>query len=283
MKTRLKTSMFMTLYVLLMVIVFLLVTFPYDKLQARILSDVSRMTGWTIVADKWTLAWPIGLEWRDVSLAAGSSRAHLDRVLVTLRPASLLQGRPTFVGRIENGEGSPNGTPGYVMGSGTFRSWSQPALIRLTGMADRFDLGKLGLPIMKRGLLKGEFDQRWTEAGEGHWQVEFTDLQLETVPIGPATLPSLRFANLKGRAQCHEGLCRIESLAGTGPDGSLSASGTLGPRTPPVLSELALSLSVTVSPEFAQRASSSGMALAVPGLSLNVNLKGPVSNLQLAL
>lgn len=283
MKTRLKTSMLMTAYVLVMVGVFVLVTFPYDKLQARILSDLSRMSGWTIAAGKWTLAWPIGLEWHDVSLISGSSRAHLDRVLVTLRPVSLLQGHPTFVGRIENGEGSPNGSPGYVTGSGTFRSWSQPALMRLTGMADRFDIGKLGLPIMKRGLLKGEFDQRWNETGDGLWQVELTDVQLETVPIGPTTVPLVRFANLKGRVQCHEGLCRIESLAGAGPDGSLSASGTLGPRTPPVLSELALSLSVTVSPEFAQRASSSGMALAVPGLSLNVNLKGPVSNLQLAL
>jgi len=42
-------------------------------------------------------------------------------------------------------------------------------------------------------------------------------------------------------------------------------------------------VTLTVSQEFAQRSAASGMALALPGTPLSVNLKGPVSNLQLAL
>jgi len=284
MRTRFKTGLIWALYAGLMVVVFVLLTFPYEQLQARVLAELSRTSGWTIAAEQWALAWPLGLEWRDVNLTApGSSRVRVDRVKLSLLPISVLQGRPSVTARVESGEG-PEGGRGYVTGRGTLRGWSRPVLVRLTGTAERFDVGRLGLPGMKRGLLKGEFDQRWNESGEGQWQMEFTDVQLESVPVGPSIVPLVRFSSLKGRVQCREGLCRIESFSGAGPDGTLSGSGTLGPRrNPAVQSELALSVTVTVSPEFAQRASANGMALASPGLSLTVNLRGPVSNLQLAL
>ena len=283
MRTRLRIGLAWALYAGLMVATFVFLTFPYDQLQARVLAELSRTSGWTIAAEQWSLAWPLGLEWRDVSLTPPESpRVRVDRISLSLSPASVLQGRPSVTARVESGENSDSGR-GYVAGRGTLRAWSQPVLVRLTGTAERFDVGRLGLPGMKRGLLKGEFDQRWNESGEGKWQMEFTDVQLESVPVGPAVLPLVRFSSLKGRAQCREGLCQVESFSGTGPDGTLSGNGTLGPRNPAVQSQLALTVTVTVSPEFAQRASANGMTLLSPGLPLTVNLKGPVSNLQLAL
>lgn len=284
MRHQLKRGLLWTLYAGLMVVAFLLLTFPYDQLQARILAEVSRNTGWTIAAGQWSLSWPAGLEWRDVSVVApGAPQVRLDRVRVSLVPASVLQKHPSVTARIESGEG-PEETRGYVIGHGTLRAWSKkPVLVRVTGTAERFDVGRLGLPGMKRGLLKGEFDQRWNEAGEGKWQLEFTDMQLESIPVGPAVLPLVRFSNLKARAQCRDSLCQIESFSGTGPDGTLSATGTLGPRNPAVASELAVAVTLTVSQEFAQRAAANGMAMALPGTPLSINLKGPVSNLQLGL
>ena len=283
MRNRLKRGLLWSVYACLMVVGFLLLTFPYDQLQARILAEASRSTGWTITAQHWGLFWPAGLEWRDVSVAApGASQVRLDRVRLSLVPASVFQKRPSVTARIESGEG-PEGSRGYMIGRGTLRGWSRPTLVRVTGTAERFDVGKLGLPGMKRGLLKGEFDQAWNEAGEGKWQLEFTDMQLESLPIGPAVLPLVRFSNLKARAQCREGLCQIESFSGNGPDGTLSATGTLGPRNPALTSELAVAVTLTVTQEFAQRAAANGMALALPGTPFSVNLKGPVSNLQLGL
>ena len=283
MRNRIKRGLLWSLYACLMVVAFLLLTFPYDQLQARILAEVSRATGWTIVAEHWGLSWPAGLEWRDVSVAGpGAPQVRVDRIRVSLVPASVFQRHPSVTARIESGEG-PEGSRGYMIGRGTLRGWSQPVLVRVTGTAERFDVGRLGLPGMKRGLLKGEFDQRWNETGEGKWQLEFTDMQLESIPVGPAVLPLVRFSNLKARAQCREGLCQIESFLGTGPDGTLSATGTLGPRNPALKSEVAVAVTLTVSQEFAQRSAASGMALALPGTPLSVNLKGPVSNLQLGL
>lgn len=283
MRIRLKTVLLWTLYAGLMVPIFVLLTFPYEQLQARLLAELSRISGWTIAAERWSLAWPLGLEWRDVSLTPpGSFPVRVDRVRLSLLPASVLQGRPSIAARIESGEG-PDGGRGYVMGQGTLRGWSQPVLVRVTGTAERFDVGRLGLPGMKRGLLKGEFDQRWNESGEGKWQIEFTDVQLESIPLGPAVVPLVRFSNLKGRAFCREGLCQVESFYGTGPDGTLSGNGTLGPRIPALQSQVTMSVVLTASPEFAQRTSVNGMTLVSPGLPVTVNLKGPVSNLQLAL
>jgi len=283
MGSRLKRGLIWALYTGAMLVVFALLTFPYEQLQTRVLAELSRTSGWTIGAEKWALAWPFGLEWQGVNLSSpGSPSVKVDRVKLALVPSSLLQRHPSVMARVESGEGPEEGR-GYLTGRGTLQGWSRPILDRLTGTAERFDLGKLGLPGMKRGLLKGDFDQHLNGSGEGQWQVEFTDLQLESVPVGPAVVPLIRFASLKGRAQCREKLCRIESFTGTGPDGTLSGSGTLGPRQPAVQSELALAVTVTISPEFAQRAATNGMPFASPGLSLTVNLRGPVSNLQLAL
>jgi hypothetical protein len=54
-------------------------------------------------------------------------------------------------------------------------------------------------------------------------------------------------------------------------------------RNPLPQSDLTLSLTLIASAEFAQRASAAGFALASPGLPVNITLKGPVANLQLAL
>lgn len=283
MGTRLKTAIIWTLYAGVMVVVFVLLTFPYEQFQARVLAELSRASGWSIVAEQWAPVWPFGLEWRGVNLAAPSSPpVRVDRVRVGLLPSSMLKRNPTVMARVESGDG-PEGGRGYVTALGTLRGWSRPVIVRMKGTAERFDVGKLGLPGMKHGLLKGEFDQQWNEAGEGQWQMELTDLQLESIPVGQAVVPLVRFSSLKGKVQCREQLCRIESFSGTGPDGTLSGSGTLGPRQPAVQSELTLAVTVTISSEFAQRASASGMPFAAAGLPLTVNLRGPVSNLQLAL
>jgi len=277
-----------------LVIVCVLATFPYEQLQARVLAELSRGSGLAVSAAQWSLAWPLGLEWRELALTGPHGpRLQVARLLISLLPGSLLEGRPSVAVKAEI-SGGANGPRGQLTSRGILRSWSRPALVHLTGTLEQVDLGRLGVPALKRGLLRVELDQRWREpegpvsAGhvrptDGRWQVEVAEVQLEAVPLGPVTLPSVGLSTLKGRLECREAACRVELLEGRGPDGTLNGSGTLVLRTPLPQSELTLSVTIVVSPEFALRASAAGFALASPGLPINVTLKGPVSNLQLAL
>ena len=292
--SRLKAFARWTLCGVALVIVFLLVTFPYEQLQARVLAELSRRSGLMMTADQWLLARPLGLEWRELGLTGSDlPRIHVDRLQLSLSARSLLGGRPGLVGSAEFGGGAA-GQRGQVTSRVTLSSWSRPVLSHLTGTVERLDLGKLGVPTLKRGLLRADFDQQWRElpgssgAGQlqpadGQWQIELTEVQLESIPLGPAMLPSVGLASLKGRLQCREGTCRIEMLEGRGPDGTLKGTGMLVIRNPLPQSDLTLSVTLIASPEFAQRASAAGFALASPGLPVNITLKGPVENLQLAL
>src|SRR5689334_15825302 len=46
---------------------FLFLTFPFGTLQARVLSELVRATGWDIRAAEWSPALPLAVEWRDVT------------------------------------------------------------------------------------------------------------------------------------------------------------------------------------------------------------------------
>jgi type II secretion system protein N len=282
------------LYCVALVILFLLLTFPYEQLQARVLAEMSRASGLTVNAAQWSLTWPAGLEWRDLVLTGNNiPPLQVARLLLSFRPGSLLEGRPAVTGKAEI-RGDATEQRGRVTGRGTLWSWSRPALSHLTATAERVDLGALKIPSLKRGLLRVELEQRWGEPvgplgaapsrpTDGRWQVEVTDVQLEQVPLGPAVVPSVGLSTLKGRLQCSEATCRIEMLEGRGPDGTLNGGGTLLIRSPLQRSEITLSVTIVASPEFAQRAAAAGFALVSPSQPMNVTVKGPISNLQVTL
>jgi type II secretion system protein N len=282
------------LYCLALVVLFFLLTFPYEQLQARVLAELSRASGVAVTAERWSLAWPAGIEWRNVVLTGPDiPRLQLGRFLLSLRPGSLLEGRPILAAKAEL-RGSGSEPAGRLTGKGTLRSWSRPALSHLTASVERVDLRELKLPALSRGLLRVEVDQQWTKpAGpvggasvqptDGRWLVEVTDVQLEPVPVGPVVVPSVGLSSLTGRLRCSEVTCRIETLEGHGSDGTLNGGGTLLLRSPLPQSELTLSVAVVMSPEYAQRAAVAGLALATPNVPINVTLRGPILNLQVAL
>lgn len=284
------------LYCLALVLLFFLLTFPYEQLQARALAELSRASGLAVTAEQWSLAWPAAIEWRNVVLSGPDMpRLQLGRLWLSLRPGSLLEGRPTVAAKAElRGGGSE--PAGRLTGQGTLWGWAKPGLSHLAATVERVDVGELKLPAVKRGVLRAEIDQRWSKpagpAGletvqplpsEGRWQVEVTDVQLEPVPIGPMVVPSAGLATLKGRLHCSEMTCRIEALEGRGPDGTVNGGGTLLLRAPLRQSELTLSVAIVMSSEYAQRAVAGGFSLATPGVPMNLTLRGPLSNLQVAL
>jgi type II secretion system protein N len=235
------------------------------------------------MADQWGLAWPLGLEWRNLRLSGPNFPSlQMDRVQVSLVPGSLLKGTPSFDGKVEIKAGPDK--VGQVLTRATLQSWSSPLLSHLTGSAQRLDLVRLGIPSIKKGQLQVEFEQHWRDGvDEGHLQVELVDLQLDAIPIGTAMFPAVSVSSLKGRMQCRSGTCRFEGLEGRGPDGTLSGAGTLILRNPVSQSELAMTVTVTASPELAQRAAAAGLPVVSANLPMTINLRGPVARPQLSL
>ena len=47
---------------------FFILTFPFGTLQARVLSELIRATGWDIRATDWSPGLPLAVEWRDLTV-----------------------------------------------------------------------------------------------------------------------------------------------------------------------------------------------------------------------
>ncbi len=278
------------LYTIAALGVFLALTFPYAQLQARLLDEMARSTGLEVRADRWEPLLPLGIAWRDVSATApGLPRFGADLVSVHTELWSLVQGPAILHGqmRIQG----PQGAGGLITGRLALDRRSPQGPGRLTGSVEQLHLPALSLPLIKQGTLRGTFDQRWTQLaspseflrGQGDWQAEVSGLDLEQVPIGPLTLPSVTFTNLKARLHCQDGTCRIEGLQGDGPDGTVSGEGVLTVREPLSDSRLILSLSLTVAETYKRRVPVAALIQGPPGAPVKVTLTGPLTRLQATL
>ncbi|MDE3118636.1 MAG: type II secretion system protein GspN [Nitrospirota bacterium] len=278
------------LYTIAALGVFFALTFPYAQLQVQLLDEVARGTGLEVHADRWEPVWPLGIAWNDVSATApGLPRFGADRVSVHTEIWSLVQGSAILNGQIRLP--GPQGAAGLITGQLALDRWEPQGPGRLTGSVERLNLPALSLPLIKHGTLRGTFDQRWTRLispseflrGQGDWQAEVNGLDLEHIPVGPLTLPSVSFTSFKARLQCQDGTCRIEGLQGDGPDGTVSGEGVLTVREPLSDSRLILSLSLTVADAYKRRIPVAALLPGPPGAPIKVTLTGPLAHLHATL
>ncbi|HJU06686.1 MAG TPA: type II secretion system protein GspN [Nitrospiraceae bacterium] len=280
-----------SLYAVAMVALFLMLTFPYDHLHAKLLSLFSERTGLQVSSERWNMLWPAGIEWSNLSVAApGLPAVRADQVELRATLGGLLQGQPTFEGSGRLGHGS-GGAQGLIKTRLTLGSWSLTGPAQIAGSIEQVNLAQLSVPLVKQGVLRTEFNQRWTDlsneqaffAGEGTWQIELAGLALEQVPIGAMTIPALMVSTVSGRLVCASGTCRIHGLKGEGPDGAFSAEGVLIPHQPISSSQLTMTLSVTMAETLRQRLNLTGFSLGTPGMPLKLTVSGPIAHLQVAL
>ncbi|HXF93692.1 MAG TPA: type II secretion system protein GspN [Nitrospiraceae bacterium] len=267
---------------------FLLVTFPYDALQARILAEVSGRTGVDITADQWEMNWPLGLTWRGVSLVADENvRMQMDELRVTFNAASVLTGRLAA-----NLDASLHSDASVGGGRATVRvtadAWSGTGPLSISGRIERLPFSALGFPAVRRGHLSVDFTQRWegTSPGgaavlEGTWTIDVADVSIEQFVSGQLRFPAITLAHAKMTVQCRTTVCRIQELTGDGADGFVHGDGQVMLRRPFRNSTLALSISVRPSPAFVQRATASGLPLAAAGVPMRVSVGGSIAHPQL--
>jgi len=274
-------------YAILMVGLFLILTFPYDPLHATLLTHLSKHSGVEIRTERWAALWPAGIAWNQLSFVVpGLPPLQAEQVQLKVKLGSLLRGQPEFEGTGRLGAGQ-----GLLKTQLFLASWSLTGPAQLLGTIEQLDLAKLPLPLIKKGTLRTQFEQRWSDLshadkvwlGEGTWQVELSGLTLEQMALGPLVIPSLGISSLSGRVRCQAETCRIEALKGESPDGMLSGEGVLVPHEPFVTSHLSLTLSLTLSEALKQRLNVTAFVPNTPGLPFRVTLNGPLSNLQVAL
>lgn len=269
---------------------FLAVTFPYDALQARLLAEVSGRTGVEINADQWEIDWPFGLVWRGVSLFTEENvRVPMDELRVTFNAASVLTGR-LAADMVASLHGDAPTGGGRATVRVTANSWSGNSATSAAGRIEHLPLSALGFPAARRGRLSVDFTQRWegtspaggTAGMEGTWTIDVADVSIEPIALGQIRLPSVTLAHARMTLHCRAAVCRVQELTGDGTDGFFQGDGQITLRRPFRNSTLALSVSVTPSPAFAQRAAASGLPLAAAGVPMRVSVNGSIAQPRLA-
>ena len=272
-------------------IVFLLLTFPFGTLQARVLSELVRATGWDIRAAEWSPGLPLAVEWRDLTWTKpGGASIPIQSMRLNIGVLGLLMGQQSVDALVQFPGGGQPGT-GKATGTVNASSWSFVGPLALKAHAQQVDLATVIKPYVTRGLLQADIAQRWENRGkegiafkgDGSWKAEIKDLVLERIPVGPAAIPSLNFSRVTAAVACHDAVCDITDFKGDGPDGTITAQGRLLLRQPIDASTLELSITVLAGAGWAQKAGNLPIPPLPPGTPLTFKLGGPVANPKLTL
>jgi type II secretion system protein N len=273
-------------------IIFLFLTFPYGPLQNRLLAELNRASGWEVRAADWSVGFPVGIEWHDVTLTGPTTAGalSLEAVRTTVGVLSAFLGRLVIDYAVQIPGGGQSGS-GRATGSLTSDSWSLRSSVAVNGHLQQIDLAAVLKPYVTRGLVQGEFTHRWNSAqggdaalkGEGTVKFEIKDLEIERVPAGTSSIPALSFGRIVATMACRDAACDVTELKGDGVDGSFTAQGRMMLRQP--LQQSLLDLTVTVVPGagFAQKAVSLSLPPFQPGSSVTFKLVGPLVNARVSL
>jgi type II secretion system protein N len=272
-------------------IVFLLLTFPYGPLQNRLLSKLTRASGWEVRATEWSVGFPATIEWRDLVIAGPSiGTIPVEAMRATV---GVFQG---FLGQLVIDyavqlPGVARTGSGRATGSLTSASWSLRAPIAVKGQLQDMDLSTLLKPYVSRGTVQGDFMHRWDNAqgtqaalkGEGTVTIEIKDLVIDPIAGRTSVGPSLALGRIQAALMCHDGACEVTQLTGDGLDGSFTAQGRVALRQP--LEQSLLDLTVTIVPGagFAQKSTGLSLPPFQPGTPVTFKLVGPIMSARVAL
>lgn len=273
-----------------LLILCLAATFPYGALQTRLVSELHRSTGLDIRVSDWTVDWPLGIEWRNVTLSKPDwAPIQLALLQANVGIVKALTGGLGLDVVVQLEEASPNG--GLARGTLTASSFSLTESIAITGQFQQVDLSKIVRPYVGHGILNGDFSHRVEPAptgggmmtGEGTWKAEAKDLTVDRIPIGNGRTLSLAFNQVTAVLVCKDIVCEVAELKGEGIDGSFTGGGTITVQQPMQDSRLALTVTVIPGSGFATKAGALGLPPLPPGTPITVKIAGTLAQARIAL
>lgn len=263
-------------------ILFVMTTFPYGVLHARILAEFTRASGMDIRVGDWSAGFPAAVEWRDIVLAG--SRAgpiQVDSLQARMAVVPAVMGTVAMDIQVHFPKsGQPE--QGRIKGMVKAASWSLQGPMELKAEWQQIELASLLKQYVSRGFLQGEGLHRWDSTtsgatglkGEGTWKAEIRDLGLAPFPIGQATAPSLSFTRVTAVVTCRQSLCDVTELKGQGPDGSFTIQGQVTVQRPVEKSTLALNVSVLPGADLSQKLGSLGLPPVQAGVPMSFKVVG---------
>lgn len=269
-----------------LVTVFVLVLFPYDLLQTRLLAIAGTAAGIELQADNWAWMWPVGFRWNHVTVGPPSA---LEATSLEVRPSglTLIQGQPGMhvVSSLRTAE---NPSAGLVEFRLRLDGWSAHAAGRITGILDRLDVRVFDPTLVKQGRLRVTFDHAWTGpghagqflGGEGTWDILLSDLSMDRLVLGPFTSSPAVISVVTARLTCKAATCDVRDFRGESPDGIATGSGRLTLRQPLRDSVVDLTIDLVPSLSMAQKA---GHPLVQAGAPIRFTVNGRVSGLTVKL
>jgi type II secretion system protein N len=270
--------------------VFIVATFPYGVLHARLLAEFTRASGMDVRVGDWSAGFPVAVEWRDIVLTGtrgGAIRVDSLQAKVAVVPA--IMGAVTMDLFIQFPK-SVQTEQGRVKGMIKAASWSLQGPMEVKARWQQVELSSLLRPYISRGLLQGEGLHRWDNTpaaasaltGEGAWKAEASELALEPIPMGQGTFPALSFTRVTTVLTCRQSLCDVTELKGEGPDGSFTILGQVTVQRPIEKSMLSLKVSVLPGAGLSQKLGSLGVPPIQPGVPVTFQVMGPADAARVA-
>lgn len=263
--------------------VFVVSTFPYGLLHARILAELTRASGMDVRVGEWSAKFPVAVEWRDVVLAGSRSDAiKIDSLQARVEVLPAILGTAAMDLLVQFPKSVQAGQ-GRIQGMVKAASWSSEGPMEVRATWQQIELSSLLRQYVSRGLVQGEGFHRWDNAtsntdglkGEGIWKAEITELMLEPFPIGKGTSPSLSFTRVTAAVTCRQSICDVTEVKGEGPDGSFTIRGQVTMERPVEKSPLALNVSVIPGAGLGLKLGSLGLPPFQAGVPLTFKLLGP--------
>lgn len=268
----------------------LLATFPYGMLQARVVAELTRATGMEVRVADWTVGFPLGLEWRNVTLSQPNwtpiQLAVLQAKLGVMKALGGTLGLDV-IAKV-NDVASPTG---LAKGTVTASSFSLAGPLTIKGQVQQVDLSKILRRYVTHGTLNGDFSHRVesgqttlaTMKGEGMWTAEATDLVIDQIPLGNGRTLSLTFTKVSAGLACRDLRCDVTQMKGDGIDGSFSGEGHITLQQPLQQSQLNLTVTVIPGPGFASKSGTLGLPSPPPGTPMTVKIVGTLAQPRIAL
>ncbi len=268
----------------------LLLTFPYEAVQARLLDELEQRSGFDVRSTQSTVRFPATLEWRQVTFSKPEWGAVQLALLQTkLGVLKALTGEFGMDVLVQMDEASP--AAGVVKGTVTGASLTLDGLLTVKGQFQQVDLPTLVRRAVSRGTLTGDFlqhvesmpDGMAVMKGDGVWKVEVKDLAVDQIPLNNGLTLSVGFTRVAAGLSCRDAVCDVTELKGDGPDGSFSGEGKVTIQQPVQNSQVALTVTIVPGAGFAAKGAALGIPPLPVGMPLTVKVVGTVAQARLAL